>query len=117
MAGDLCPYCGELLTTSLKFCVNCRRSVTEDKIRHAGIARNTQEIETVPGEAKYRLSRKTSYDSMRQFRSFFITTSTLMGIFFVYYFAMKFMLHQPVPFEQELTQFVEKLGQGNSSPQ
>lgn len=118
MAGDLCPYCGTLLTTSLKFCVNCRRSVTEDRIKHAGIARsNSPETEEVPGEAKFRLSRKSSYDSMRQFRTFFMTTSTLIGIFFAYYFVMKFVLHQPIPFEQELTQLVERFGQGNAGPQ
>ncbi len=126
MTGELCPYCGTLLTTSLKFCVNCRRSVTEDKIRKSGsintrtMSAGAEEDEEDKGAARYKLSRGSSYDSIRQFRTFFISISTLLTIFFVYYFTMKFVIHQPIPFEEELTQFVQsisgKLLQGQASP-
>lgn len=110
MAGDLCPYCNTLLTTSLKFCVNCRRSVTEDKIKQAsamdmgGGGRDDDEP-----QSKYRLSRKSSYDSLRQSRTFFLTLTTLISIALVYYCTMKFVLHEPVPFEQEITSFVQEI--------
>src|SRR5438094_691358 len=100
MAGDLCPYCGTLLTTSLKFCVNCRRSVTEDKIRQAGHSARSPNDELGDEDNqpnKFRLSRKTSYDGVRQARTVFTTLTTLLGICFVYYFTMKFVIHQPIP--------------------
>jgi hypothetical protein len=121
MAGDLCPYCGTLLTTSLKFCVNCRRSVTEDKIRQAGYAgRSTEDqIELEEGQGKFKLSRKTSYDGVRTVRTVFTTLSTLLAICFVYYFTMKFVIHQPIPFEEQITGVVNKVQDGvqNNIPQ
>ncbi len=112
MVGELCPYCGTLLTTSLKFCVNCRRSVTEDKIKQANAAgiRSTQvdedEFEEGAKEKRFRLSKGTSYDSLRSARTFFMTITTLVSIVFVYYFTMKFVIHEPIPFEQEISNFI-----------
>lgn len=103
MAGDSCPYCGTLLTTSLKFCVNCRRSVTEDKIKQAGV-RSAPDEESA---SKYKLSRGASYDGLRQARTFFLTLTSLLTIAFVYYFTMKFVIHQPIPFEEEITHLVD----------
>ena len=110
--AESCPYCGTLLTTSLKFCVNCRRSVTEDKIRQAGTGRAPDE----EAASKYKLSRGASYDGLRQTRTFFFTLTSLLTIAFVYYFTMKFVIHQPIPFEEEITNFVNgmqgQMGQG-----
>lgn len=102
MAGDLCPYCGTLLTTSLKFCVNCRRSVTEDKIKQLGAGRE-EASEDEGGQGKFKLARRGSHDTVRQFRSFFLTASALLAVVFIYYCSMKFVAKQPIPFEDELT--------------
>jgi len=99
MSSELCPNCGTLLTSSLKFCVSCRRSITEDRIRLAG-------EEKADGGSKYRLSKGTSYDGLRQARTFFLTLTSLLTIAFVYYFMMKFVIHQPIPFEDQLNQIV-----------
>lgn len=110
MAGDLCPYCGTLLTTSLKFCVNCRRSVTEDKIRQAAGrgAPSKFNDEDENADSKFRLSRKGgSIDLMRQTRTFFLTATSLLTIFLAYYFTMKFVIHQPVPFEPEMSALIQ----------
>jgi hypothetical protein len=113
MAGELCPYCGTLLTTSLRFCVTCRRSVTEDKIRQAG-ARQSSSEEDDDGQEKFRLSRRTSYEGVRQVRTFFLTLTTLLVIAFVYYFVMKFVVHEPIPFEDKVVPIIDKL-MGRSS--
>lgn len=105
MAGEVCPYCGALLTTSLTFCVECRRSVTEGSIRAAG-QKATDDGET---SARYNLSRGSSYDSVRQIRAYSMTLTSIISIFLVYYCVMKFVIHQPVPYEQEMTNFVQIL--------
>lgn len=110
MSADQCPYCGTVLTTSLKFCVNCRRSVTEDKIRQAG-ARLSDNEEGEDGQAKFKLAKRGTYDGVRQFRSFFLTVSALLGVFFIYYCGMKFVAHQEIPFEDEIIRFVQSLEQ------
>ncbi|MBX9687244.1 MAG: hypothetical protein K2X27_11115 [Candidatus Obscuribacterales bacterium] len=117
MAGESCPYCGTLLTTSLKFCVNCRRSVTEDKIRKGSSVESdySDELDESTSERKFKLSRGNSYDSIRSARTFFFTSTTLLTIFFVYYFVMKFVIHQPIPFESQLSLLIDDLGKGRYS--
>ena len=111
MAGDLCPYCGTLLTTSLKFCVNCRRSVTEDKIKQANAAgirssKLDDEDDETTKERRYRLSKGSSYDGLRSARTFFMTVTSLVSIVLVYYCVMKFVIHQPIPFEDEINKLI-----------
>lgn len=108
MSGEMCPNCNTLLTSSLKFCVNCRRSVTEDKIKTGA---ETKEEES---GSKFKLARGATYDGLRQVRTFFFTLTTLLLIAFVYYFVMKFVIHEPVPFEDEIDKFVG--GVKNSIP-
>lgn len=108
MAGELCPFCGALLTTSLKFCVQCRRSVTEGSIAAAGQARN-DDADDEPGGKRFRLARGTTVDSVRQLRTYSMTLTSIVSIFLVYYCVMKFVVHQPIPYEQELTNFVQIL--------
>lgn len=111
MAGDLCPYCGTLLTSSLRFCVNCRRSVTEDKIKQLGSRNGGDEDDGSDGRKaeKFKLSRKTSYDGVRQVRTVFTTITTLLAIIFVYYFTMKFVIHEPIPFEDTISALIDQV--------
>ena len=104
MAGELCPFCGALLTTSLKFCVQCRRSVTEGSIAAAGQGKDDE-----PNSARFQLSRGASYDSVRTLRTYSMTLTTIISIFLIYYCVMKFVVHQPIPYEEELTNFVQIL--------
>ncbi len=116
MAGELCPYCGTLLTTSLRFCVSCRRSVTESKIKQAGAGcRRTpgDDENSEEGRGKFRLSRKTTYAGVRQARMVFTTLTTMLAIIFVYFFTMKFMIHKPIPFEQQVTSIIDDLQKHN----
>ena len=106
MASESCPYCGTVLTTSLKFCMKCRRSITENSINQAG--KNAEEDEG-SHSGKFRLSRKSSYDGVRQTRRFFLTITTLLVIFFGYFFTMKFVIHQQIPYEHEATALIDDM--------
>lgn len=96
--ADACPYCGTVLTTSLRFCVNCRRSVTENKISIVNLS--DEEVDATTSK-KYKLSRKSTYDIHRQIRTFFFTSSTLLMLVISYYYAMK-AINQPIPGEKEI---------------
>lgn len=103
MSVEMCPSCGTVLTSSLKFCVKCRRTVSEDRIKRPGEKRRDDEESP---QLDYRLARRSSYDALRQFRTFFLTLSTLLLIALAYYSVMKFVLHEPVPFEDKIAAFV-----------
>ncbi|MBX9573945.1 MAG: hypothetical protein K2X77_33930 [Candidatus Obscuribacterales bacterium] len=103
--ADACPYCGTLLTTSLRFCVNCRRSVTENKISIVNLHDEEEEAAT---SKKYKLSRKSSYDIHRQVRTFFFTSSTLLMLVISYYYAMK-AINQPVPGDKEIAKILKQI--------
>ena len=105
MTGDICPYCGSLLTTSLKFCVSCRRSVTESKIRIQG--QQDEEDEDQGTAKKFRLARKSSYDFQRQFRTVFFTVFALVAVGAAYYYGMK-AINQPIPGATEIGEFWNK---------
>lgn len=100
---EICPYCSTLLTTSLRFCVNCRRSVTETKIS----VRDAEE-EEAERRSKFKLSRKSTYEFHRQIRTIFFTASTLVFLLVAYVYAMR-AINQPIPGEQEVLKIFNQL--------
>lgn len=97
---DKCPYCGAAITTSLKFCVSCRRSVTEGNIRGLN-----QQEETERG---FKLSKR-EYSFHRQVRTFFFGLSSILMLLLVFVCSMKFIVKKPIPGEAEITKFIKQL--------
>lgn len=102
--SDKCPYCGTNLTSSLKFCISCRRSISEDhKKLGAG-----QGFDDQVGLKAFKLSKK-EYSIHRAVRSFFFSLSTILMLFLVFFVSMKYIVHKPIPGEEQLTSFVKQL--------
>jgi len=89
--------------------------VTEDKLKAVGDV-SVDEESAAAGAARYKLARKSDYDGVRQARVFFGTCSTLLTIVLVYYCMMKFVIHQPVPFEEQLTAMTQSFHRSEQSP-
>jgi hypothetical protein len=89
--------------------------VTEDKLKAVG-KMVTDEEPAAAGAARYKLARKSDYDGMRQARVIFGTCSTLLTIVLVYYCMMKFVIHQPIPFEDQLTAMTQSFQQRSEQP-
>ena len=102
--SDKCPYCGTFLTSSLKFCVSCRRSVTDDQKNVAGSAGFDDPV----GPKSFKLSKK-EYSAHRAIRSFFFASSTVLMLVLVFFVTMKYILHKPVPGEEQLTAIVRQI--------
>lgn len=112
--SDKCPYCGTALTQSLNFCVNCRRAVTEDKLKQF----NTSEgFDDQVGLKAFKLSKK-EYSTHRSMRTFFFSLSVLMMLFLMFFLSMKYIVQKPIPGEAQLTGLVRQLtGGGNAQPE
>lgn len=109
--SDRCPYCGTNLTTSLKFCVSCRRAVTDEKIKE--LARS-EGFDDQVGLKAFKLSKK-EYSFHRGLRTFFFSTSTILMLLLVFFLSMKYIVRKPIPLEQQITSFVKQLVGGTAS--
>lgn len=108
--SDKCPYCGTTLSSSLNFCVSCRRAVS-DEHKQLGAG---QGFEDQVGLKAFKLSKK-EYSAHRAVRSFFFSLSTVLMLFLVFFVSMKFFLHKSIPGEEQLTNFVKQIVGGTTA--
>ncbi len=103
--SDKCPYCGTTLTSSLKFCVNCRRAVTDDKLKQFGTGEG---FDDQVGLKAFKLSKK-EYSLHRAVRTFFFSMSTVLMLVLVFFLSMKYIVRQPIPGVPQISSFVKQL--------
>jgi hypothetical protein len=85
-----CPFCGELMTPPIKFCVGCGRGVTPEDMKNAGLRMNTKR----PNDGGRFALAKREYSMHRKMRSMFWSSTAVMVIVIGYYGACKFLLHE-----------------------
>lgn len=103
--SDRCPYCGTNLTSSLKFCVSCRRAVSDDMVKNFSPSEGFDEQ---VGLKSFKLSKK-EYGFHRGLRSFFFFVSTFLMLFLVFFLSMKYVVKKPIPGEQEVTAIIKQI--------
>lgn len=85
-----CPYCGEMMSPPIKFCVGCGRSVNPDDVKNTGL--KVGKAKTGNGE-RFALAKK-EYSAHRKMRSMMWSTAAVMAIVLGYYCVMKFALNE-----------------------
>lgn len=95
-----CPFCGELMSSPIKFCVSCGRAITQDDMNRAGLKMNSKRVGE--GAGRFALAKK-EYSFHRQMRSTFLTVSAVLALVIGYYFTMHYVLHEPLPFGMDAT--------------
>jgi hypothetical protein len=85
-----CPFCGELMTPPIKFCVGCGRGVTPEDMKNAGLRMNTKR----PNDGGRFALAKREYSMHRKMRSMLWSSTAVMVIVIGYYGACKFVLHE-----------------------
>lgn len=104
-----CPFCGELMTPPIKFCVGCGRGVTPEDMKNAGLRMNTKR----PQDGGRFALAKREYSMHRRMRQMLWSSTAVMIIVIGYYSACKFVLHEE-PW-QLLEQTAIKLMKGQTS--
>lgn len=116
MSATPCPFCGELMSPPVKFCMACGRPITQEDLNRAGLKMTKEQAVrrlAEEGAGRFALSKK-EYSTHRQMRNFFISTSTVLVLVISYYFTMKYVLHEHLPFKMDvmLEQFIGGSGNG-----
>jgi hypothetical protein len=85
-----CPYCGDMMTPPIKFCVGCGRSVNPDDVKNTGL-----KVGKSKGNngGRFALAKK-EYSMHRKMRSMMWTTAAVMALVLGYYCTMKFGLNE-----------------------
>jgi hypothetical protein len=87
----------------IKFCVSCGRHVSQADANRVGLKLGTGGHSRAAAEEEdkpqSRISKK-SYSFHRTIRHFFMISSTGLMLALVYFFTMRFVLHQPLPFDK-----------------
>lgn len=98
-----CPFCGAAMNPPIKFCVSCGRHVSQSDANRVGLKLNTGSSARAHADEEdrpnLRVSKK-SYSFHRTIRHFFFISSTGLMLALVYFFTMRFVLHQPLPFDK-----------------
>jgi hypothetical protein len=85
-----CPYCGEMMTPPIRFCVGCGRGVTPEDLKNTGLRIGGKRAD---GGDRFALAKK-EYSMHRKMRGMFWTTTAVMAIVLIYYGVMKFGLNE-----------------------
>jgi hypothetical protein len=83
-----CPYCGELMTPPIKFCVGCGRGVSPDDVKNTGLKVGKSKGN---GGGRFALAKK-EYSMHRKMRNTFWSCAAVMGLILGYYCVMKYGL-------------------------
>lgn len=111
-----CPFCGAAMNPPIKFCVSCGRHVSSSDANRVGLKLSTGSRQQVEDEERpeSKISKK-SYSFHRHIRHFFFISSTFLMLALVYFFTMRFVLHQPLPFDK-IYKDIQKQAQKQTQP-
>jgi hypothetical protein len=84
-----CPYCGELMTPPIKFCVGCGRGVSPEDVKNTGLKVGKSKG-NAPG-GRFALAKK-EYSMHRKMRNMFWSCAGVMALVLGYYCVMKYGL-------------------------